>query len=103
MPESEASQIAGRTVYGETFKTLPSWAALADIRDFAYAEPGDTSSRDRGAAIFASDPIELARRVGRYEVYQRIRHYTDVTEEQINQGREHLLSKLELAEAEEEE
>jgi translation initiation factor 2 beta subunit (eIF-2beta)/eIF-5 len=46
---------------------------LADLRKFCFATGG----------VFDSDPLVLARKVGRQEVFERMRSYINVTEDEL--------------------
>ncbi len=48
---------------------------LHDLRSFCHAEPWQTT--------FRKDPIEMARRVGRREVFERIRDFLNLDESEV--------------------
>lgn len=52
-------------------------AALTDLRDFCFANPAQRP------AMFSNDPIVMARRVGRREVFDRIISYLNLDEAQV--------------------
>lgn len=49
-------------------------AALADLRDFCFAHANTRR------ALFSTDPLTMARRVGRREVFDRIATYLNLDE-----------------------
>lgn len=53
--------------------------ALADLREFCRAGPRHPR------ALFANDPLEMARRLGRREVFDRIINYLNLDEAQVQQ------------------
>jgi len=50
---------------------------LADLRDFCSAGPGET--------VFRKDALEMARRAGRREVFERIRDFLNLDERTVQQ------------------
>ena len=101
MPESAASLQAGKNEYEKTFGPEHGKKVLADLRWYAYAEPGDAANREQGCALFHAEAVEMGRRIGRYELYQRIIHYLSVTDEEIDAARDEFVQQLGLAEMQE--
>jgi hypothetical protein len=63
---------------GETLRRTGE-AALADLRDFCFAHANNRR------ALFSNDPLVMARRVGRREVFDRITTYLNLDEAAVQQ------------------
>lgn len=50
---------------------------LADLRSFCFADQGQT--------VFRKDPVEMARRVGRREVFERVCGFLNLDENEVQQ------------------
>lgn len=56
---------------------VPGEMVLADLRDFCFAGPNDQT--------FDTDPLVMARRTGRREVFQRITSFLNLDESMVQQ------------------
>lgn len=69
-----AAAIAERLFFGpDGVLTRDAQSVLADLRDFCFAQ----------ATIFATDPLLMARRAGRREVWLRLMDFLNLDEKQV--------------------
>ncbi len=68
----------GRRIFRETFETSSGRMVLAHLRRFCGEEALQSA--------FDTDPLAIARNVGRQEVFREIRRFLGITDEQIDEA-----------------